>query len=213
MSWAGSCREALERFLELAPASMEALQGMTQYYLAAPSIVGGGREKVDALIERVNDQPGRADYLRAQLAAQEQDLARTESLLRAAMQADPEEVVYLLDLGLLLTEQERFDDARAAYRQLLTSKPEHALAHYQLGRLAALSGAELESGLAHLDRFIALAERPQGLTEAAARWRRAQILDQLDRRPEAVADLQLALKLDSDFEQARLELKRLQPKG
>jgi tetratricopeptide (TPR) repeat protein len=213
MRWAGVCRQALERFLELAPTSLEALQGMTQYYLAAPSVVGGGRDKVEGLIERVGAQPGRGEYLRAQLAAQDKDLAQAESLLREAMTADPSEVAYLLDLGGLLAAQERNDEARRAYLKVLDSKPDHALTHYQLGRLAALSGEALEAGLDHLDQFLRLGERPQGLTEAAARWRRALVLDQLGRRDEAIADLQLALKLDKDFDRAREDLQRLQKAG
>ncbi len=213
MRWAGICREALERFLVLAPTSLEALQGVTQYYLAAPSVVGGGRDKVEGLIERVSGQPGRGDYLRAQLAVQDKDLARAESLLRAAITADPNEVAYLLNLGNLLASQERTTEARATFLQVLDSKPDHALTHYQLGRLAALSGDELEAGLEHLDRFIQLGEWPQGLSEAAARWRRALVLEQLGRPDEAVADLKRALELDSDFDRARDDLERLQKAG
>jgi hypothetical protein len=42
-----------------------------------------------------------------------------------------------------------------------------------------------------------------------ARWRLAQVLEKLGRKPEAVAQLEIAVRADPDFDKAKDELKRL----
>lgn len=87
-----------------------------------------------------------------------------------------------------------------AIRALLARRPDDPGALYQLGKLAALSGEELEQGLAHLDRYRAQKERPDDLPEFGGHWRRAQILEKLGRKDAAIAELRTATSLDPSAE-------------
>jgi tetratricopeptide (TPR) repeat protein len=55
-------------------------------------------------------------------------------------------------------------------------------------------------------------QEPEGNTPhlAAAHWRLALVLEKEGRKADAIAELQTAVKLKPDFEDARKDLKRLQ---
>jgi tetratricopeptide (TPR) repeat protein len=77
------------------------------------------------------------------------------------------------------------------------------------------SGALLAAGkdLARAERYarkyLTQEPEPNATTHAVAHWRVGLILEKQGRKPEAIAALQTAAKLDPKFEQAQKDLKRL----
>ena len=97
----------------------------------------------------------------------------------------------------------------ALWDEVLARKPDDALAHYQLGRLSAVSGETLEAGLEHLAVYLANPQRSDAMNPAGAHWRRALILDRLGRTRDAIAAIEEALRLQPDFPEAQAVLDRL----
>jgi tetratricopeptide (TPR) repeat protein len=211
LSWAGKCREAWETAVKLDPSNIDARFDLLGYYLQAPGIAGGGRDKAEATLPEIDAlHASFGELARGQIAASQKDLVAARRHFEAAVAADPESNRARNALANLHLSEKRNAEARAVWLQLMEIKPADAYATYQLGKMAAVTGEELEAGLAHLDAFLLMAETPEELSKAAAHWRRGQILVKLGRTDEARAALQLATAEGSDVvPYAKAELDKL----
>ena len=71
--------------------------------------------------------------------------ARAWSYLRRALALAPDDVPAAYDLGTLLLEAERFDEAEDALRRVVRLRPDHAEAHNNLGIALASQGRVAEA--------------------------------------------------------------------
>lgn len=212
--WAGRARDAYEKAVELDPALIDARFDLMQYYLAAPGFLGGGRDKADAQATQIARlDPVWGKVAESALANADKRPEAAEAALREAVKLGPEHARAHMAYAGLLQRQERWDELRTLWQDLLARQPEHALARYQLGRAAAITGEQLDTGLAYLDAFIAAGVIPEDLSMPAAHWRRGQILDKLGRRDEAIAALKLAVVDPQVKRQAQPDLDRIAGKG
>jgi tetratricopeptide (TPR) repeat protein len=208
--WAARSRDAFERAVELEPAHIEARYDLMSYYLMAPGIVGGGRDKAEAQAAAIAALDASMGKLAAaRLAGADKEPERAQALIAEALALDSENHQARVLVVAAAIERKDWAAARAEWATQLECDKHRAFALYQLGRIAALSGEELESGLAQLDAYIAAEEGAEGLTRQSALWRRGQILEQLGRRDEAIASLERAVDDKNIGKQAKADLERL----
>lgn len=112
-------------------------------------------------------------------------------------------------LADLLVSEKKYAEAFAVIDDLVARNPGNMPAHYQLGRLAAISGRQLERGTAALQTY--LRHTPQGAEPslAAAHWRLGMIHEKAGDRAAARADYEAALRLAPDFSLVRDALAKL----
>ncbi len=85
---AGKVRTEFERAVELSPGSWEARTDLAEFYLEAPGVVGGGKEKALAQAERLAPlNPAMAHWTKARVAEKNKDNATAEREYRAAIEA------------------------------------------------------------------------------------------------------------------------------
>lgn len=119
------------------------------------------------------------------------------------------------DRAAVLTILSRVDDkdyagAFKACDELLAAKPDHYVVLYQLGRTAAISGQNLERGLASLKQCTTLTPPTPVSPPHSAVWNRiGNIEEKLQRAAEARTAYETALKLDPGNRQASEALARL----
>jgi tetratricopeptide (TPR) repeat protein len=93
----------------------------------------------------------------------------------------------------------------------LAQKPDNYLASFFYGRTAAISGQNLEKGIATLKQCLAL-PRPKGAPTYMAVWNRiGNIYEQLKRPSDARAAYEESLKLDPNNKDAKAALEKLKP--
>ena len=85
----------------------------------------------------------------------ENDVAAAASI-EAALAIDPQYAPALNQKGMLLRRNGKFFDAEAAYLMAVTSNPDYALAHYNLGVLNELYLQRLDIALKHFETYQAL---------------------------------------------------------
>lgn len=211
LSWAGKCREAWETAVKLDGNNVDARFDLLGYYLQAPGVAGGGRDKAEATLPEIDAiHPSFGQLARGQMAAANKDMAGARRHFEAAVEADPASARARMTLANLHLREQRTAEARAVWQQALQLKADDVYAVYQLGRLAAITGEELEAGLQQLDQFLAVEDKPSDLSVEGAHLRRGQILAKLGRTADARAALQLATTGDKQVaEIARADLKKL----
>ena len=105
--------------------------------------------------------------------------------------------------------EKKYAQAFAEFDEALKEKPGDYAALFQAGRLAAISGEGLASGLEALRQCLAQTPPGNQPGHAAAHWRIGNILEKQNDRLGARAAYEAALKLDPKFPQAIESLKKL----
>jgi len=87
--------------------------------------------------------------------------------------------------------------------------PDNRAPWYQAGRLLLVDGHDLPRAERCFRRYLEVEPEPGNPTLAHGHWRLAQVLDKEGHRPEARAELETALRLKPDLDEAKKDLKRL----
>lgn len=192
------CREAIVKAVELDPETVQYRVGLFEFYRAAPRLIGGSMKLArEQLAEIAKRDAGTARMLEGKMALDEDDWAEAERAFRAAAELQPEKLEPRIALAELLIRQKKYGAAREFFAQLLESTPDSFLARYQLGRLAALSGEDLERGESCLRTYLSQPQRSSLLpTHAEARLRLGEILLRKGDRASAKQEFAEALKLE-----------------
>jgi tetratricopeptide (TPR) repeat protein len=114
-----------ELAVQLDPANVAALSDLGEYYISAPSIVGGGDDKARALAERILPQfPEAAHRLLGRLADSDKDLATAEAEFKLAVAAQRSPEAWI-DLAYFYQTRKRPEEALAAIRSGLAADRVH----------------------------------------------------------------------------------------
>ena len=112
-------RTSFERAVELDPGNWEARADLAEFYVQAPGIVGGGRDKAQAQAKAVEPlNPAVAHWIFARVAAKNHDTAAAEREYRAAIAANQSLGRAWVDLAGLLLHTNRLGDMEQVLRSL-----------------------------------------------------------------------------------------------
>lgn len=210
--WAGKTREAWEKAVALDPENLDARFDLLQYYLQAPGMLGGGVDKAKAQAEAIGRiKPAHGQLALGSIAMTQKDPAAAEAAWREALRLDPADHRTRLTWSAFLAREERHDEMVDFWNGQAASYPDDAMVQFQIGRAAAVTGRNLEAGLAALDRYQAMPGKPseEQLTPGAPEWRRGQILEKLGRTDEALAAFSAAVDANPNLAEARKDRDRL----
>ena len=112
-------------------------------------------------------------------------------------------------LAVTYAAAERWKDLDAIMERAEKNIPDDFGAHYQAGKLLLLSGKDLPRAERYFRRYLTLEPEAGEPNFAAAHWRLALVLEREGKKPEAVSELEEAIRLQPDFKQAKEDLKRL----
>lgn len=203
-------KDGFERAVALAPDKVEYRESLLQFYAAAPSAVGGGLDKARGqAAEIAKRDPVRGDLAHAVIARVESKPDEAIALLKSAHAKRPDDARLGVQIGILLQDQKRYDEAFAWFQTLVAKQPSAMGAWYQLGRTAVLANTRLTEGEAALKRYLAGTPGEQDPPHAAAHWRLGMIYELMKRVGEARAQYEAALKLDPAHAESKAALKKL----
>lgn len=142
MSWAKKCRLAYEKAVELSPDNIAARQSLMSFYQMAPSLLGGGPEKVRAQADAIKKlDPVRGQVAEGKILFAEKKYAEASAAFEAALAAAPGDYAALYQLGrTAAVSGERLDRGIEALQQCLTlprpsSEPGYEAVNWRLGNL------------------------------------------------------------------------------
>lgn len=202
-----------ERAVQLDPELLDARDGLIQFYLLAPAVMGGdigkAREQQREIARR---NPVRGHIAAANIAWRGRDTVATERSLRAASAAAPDSLAPAAALAGRLLNWKRNSAAFAVWDSYLARQPQSIGGRYQFARVAAVTGERLPDGERYLRAILAVEEWPDdnwSPGKAAAYARLGDILRHQRRRDESRAAYERALALDANSQVAKDGLKAL----
>jgi tetratricopeptide (TPR) repeat protein len=200
-------KSAWEKAVQLDPKTVDARESLIQYYLQAPAIAGGS---VDKAIEMANEikklKPAEGHRQLGNIYYREKKFAEAEKEFIAMTKADATLTPGLANFYVL---QKQYDKAFAISDEALKQNPEDMAATYQIGKLSALSGLQLDRGEAALKKYLSYQPQKNEPSHAGANMRLAQIMEKRGKKNEAKSLYQLALKGDATLKEAKEGLERV----
>jgi tetratricopeptide (TPR) repeat protein len=118
-------RASFAKAVELNPANVAALSDLGEYYVDAPSIVGGGTDKAKPLADSMMARfPAQAHLLLARIAVEESDYARSEAEFKQVIAIQKNTQAWV-DLAAFYQKRGRSDEAIAAVHSGLAADRTH----------------------------------------------------------------------------------------
>lgn len=203
-------RNAFEAAVRLNPLNGDAVNDLSEYYIDAPSIVGGGFDKAALLADRsAAELPQNAHRTRAMSAEKQKDYATAEREFRAATAVANKPNAWA-DLGAFYSRRAQNDQAVEALRRAIA-----------LDRTHDATLVDAATTLTEMNREPRLAERglrdylaSRSKSDAAPAFRvhvtLAKLLRNQGNTAEAKIELGRAIDLAADYAPARKELAALE---
>ncbi len=203
-------RTAFERAVELDPKNWEARTDLAEFYLEAPGIVGGGKEKARAQSDALMAlNPGMAHWVAARIAEKSKDPVTAERELRAAVVTSHSGVRAWLDLASFLRRASRLDEMEQALRNLESSPIDHPPALLDGASMLLRTGRDLPLAVRLVHRYFS-----NGPVEEAPAFKAHDLLGQLlekqGDRKSAAEEFRAALVLSHAYTRAQEDLKRIE---
>jgi tetratricopeptide (TPR) repeat protein len=210
MFYGGKYKQECELAIKYDPESVAAYMAILQFYVLAPPIAGGGRDKAEqtvATIARLDPLSGH--LARAFVARQNKDLAGAEREYLAAARLDSQDPKGWRSLGMFYIDVRRYKDAIEVGERILTLAPDDLATVYQLAKAHLLLGDDLSAAESGFKRYIAAENRPAAPDLASVHWRLGMVYEKGGRFGEARAEWQRALTIDPSNKNAAADLDTL----
>ena len=209
--YAPRMKEEYEKAVALDPKHVDARFGLVQFYILAPALMGGSKEKAleqAKEIKAVDPLLGHRAYASVYAQQKKLDLAKQEYL--DAIRGQPASPQAHSFFGQHLASVEvDYDAAFAEFEAALKIDPHYMPAFYHLGRTAALAEANLARGEEALKKYLDYTPTDKEPRLANAHYFLGVIYEKQGRKAEAKERYQAALGLNPTHEKASKALKHL----
>ena len=199
----------LEKAVALDPRSIEARDSLVDFYSIAPAFMGGGTDKARdqaQALARLDAARGHLAFARLAIAAKDTSTAERE--MQAAIASAPDTFRPYSALATWYAKDKHWPEAFAALEPYIKKHPEDPYGPYGIGRIAALSGQQLDSGEKGIRAFIAKPPKDAGALVLSGAWRRlGVILEVQGKRAESQSAVKQALTIDPRNEEAKKSMK------
>jgi tetratricopeptide (TPR) repeat protein len=209
-SLAGKVRTEFERAVELSPNNWEARTDLAEFYLEAPAIIGGGKDKARAqaaLIAPLN--PAIAHWVSARIAERSKDNAAAEQEYRAAIEASHGGARAWVNLAGFYRHINRLDDMEQALRSMESSPLDRPAALVDGASLLLRTARDYPTAILLVRRYIALPNTVEESPVFKAHCMLGELLEKQGDRPAAADEYRSALALAHSYRQAQEGLKRV----
>lgn len=202
-------RTSFERAVELDPKSWDARADLAEFYVDAPGIVGGGKDKAqkqaDALVPL---SPGVAHWVQARIASKDKDNSAAEREYRAAIAVDQSLGRAWVDLAGLLLHTNRVSDMEQLLRSLESAPVAQREALSDGASLLLRAGRDYPLAIRLLRRYL---EAPveEGPAFKAHDYL-GQLLEKQGDRRGAAEEFRAALALSHTYARAQENLRRVE---
>lgn len=152
---ASKARQNFEKAFQLNPRNLEAAGDLFEYYLEAPSFMGGGLDKARDLAEKTRDlDPAEYHYRLARIAEKRKQDKDAEEQLRRAMDLAPRQVGRMLDLARFLARRGKHQESDALFEQAEKLEPESPKVMFERAKAYVESKRNLDKARELLVRYL-----------------------------------------------------------
>lgn len=200
-------KSAWESAIALDSKNIDARMSLIQYYLQAPGFMGGSVDKAKEMAQQIMKiTPALGHRSMGNIYFYEEKFAEAEKEYIEMVKADEN---YRVALGTFYMNQKQYDKAFSLYDESVKKNPADMMAIYQIGKLSALSGQQLDKGEKCLRQYLTYTPKENEPSHAGANLRLAQIFEKRGNKTEAKKLFETSLKQDNSLKEAQEGLQRV----
>jgi cytochrome c-type biogenesis protein CcmH/NrfG len=202
-------RDQFEAAVRLNPKSVDARGDLADFYLEAPWLLGGGKQKAENQAQELAKlEPAQADLVRARIAEKNKDLASAEREYRRAIEDSGGAGGPWLALARFYRRVSRFDEMEQAIGR--ATQPELNRPDLLVGAAEILMQSGNLAGAAQLlERYLSSPATVEDAPVFKAHYLLGTVLERQGHPQQAIPQYQAALSLARDFAPARSAIERL----
>jgi predicted Zn-dependent protease len=194
-------KSAIDKAVALDADNIDAREMRWEFYTQAPGFMGGGEDKArEEAAEIMRRNRYRGQFVALNAAGRAKDQAGVERVLKAMTAEFPDSVLPMGNYAGWLADKGRASEAFAAVEAFQKRRPSDPVALYHLGRVAAISGQQLDRGTEALKRYLTVAPPPTSNlvpTLSSAHFRLGNIAEKRGDKGTARAEYETAVQLDA----------------
>jgi len=203
-------RNEFERAVQLSPDNAEARTDLAEFYLEAPGIVGGGRDKAESQAQILSrNAPARAHWVNARIAEKKKDFATAEKEYRASIDAGNGSALAWFNLALFYRHRERWDEMEQTVIKATQGQIDHPEVLMESGEILIRSGRNLPAAAQLLRRYLASGTFVEEAPAFKAHYLLGVALEKQGDKHGAAQEYQTALSLARNFGRAKEALAKL----
>lgn len=209
MSLARKTVAEFQRAVRLNPSDARAVQDLAEYYVEAPGIVGGGKDKARALADQVaGSNPMLAHLIRASILNKDKKLLEAESEYKEAIASSGKSPTAILELARFYKWTGRKDEVQTTVATAMASEKRRPIDLFTGAELLVDAGRNYPGAIQLLKTYLGSKMVEDG-PAFRAHFLIGLMSERTGDRSNAVAEYKAALALASDYRLAKNGLKRL----
>jgi tetratricopeptide (TPR) repeat protein len=202
-------RTEFERGVALAPNNWEARTDLAEFYLEAPGMVGGGKDKASAQAELLAPlNPAMAHWVKGRIAEKNKDVAAAEREYRAAIEASHSGARAWLNLAGFYRHVNRIQEMEQALRTLESSPLDHPGALVDGASILIRSGRDYSMAVRLLRRYFS-SSTVEEAPVFKAHCLLGEVFEKQGDRTAAAEEYRVALSMAHTYRPAQEGLKRV----
>lgn len=210
MGLAKKVHSEFERAIELSPDSWEARTDLAEFYVEAPGIVGGGKDKARAQAEALSSlNPAMSHWVRGRLAEKNKDEDEAEREYRAAIQASHGGARAWLNLAGFYRHTGRVDAMEQALLMLESAPLDHPGALVDGASILIRSGHDPSLATRLLRRYLGSGNTVEEAPVFKAHLLMGEIYEKQADRAHAAEEYRAALSVAHTYRPAQEALRRV----
>ena len=207
---AGHVRNEFEAAVRLDPNNAEARCDLAEFYLEAPGIVGGGKDKAMQQVGALNGlDPGKAHWVTARIAEKRKDFSTAESEYKAAVEASHGSASAWLNLGLFYRHRERYEDMEQALLHVRPAPLDRSDALVDAGEILIHAQRNLPEAVELLRAYLKLNKSVEQAPAFKVHYLLGTADEKLGNQEAAASEYKSALAMAKEFQPARQALDRM----
>jgi tetratricopeptide (TPR) repeat protein len=203
-------RSEFETAVRLNPRNVDARSDLAEFYLEAPGIVGGGRDKAEAQANSLAAiDPATAYSVQARIAEKRKDFAAAEQEYRNAIAASHGSASAWVNLGLFFKHRQQFDQMEQALKHVRSAPLDRPDALVDAAEILIHTQRNLPEATQLLRAYLTLSSKVEQAPAFKAHFLLGNAHEKLGHKQDAVSEYKLALSLAKEFRPAQQALQRV----
>lgn len=203
-------RSEFERAVQLSPDNVDARTDLAEFYLEAPGIVGGGKDKAVAQAETLSKlNPAKAHWVGGRIAEKHKDYATAEREYRAEVDASHNSPEAWLDLALFYRHMNRLDDMQQAIARATAAQTNQSEVLVDGAETLMRAGRDYPGAIQMLRRYLASQATVEQAPAFKAHYLLGTLLEKQGDIQAAMQEYRAALSMAKSYSLAQEALNRL----
>jgi tetratricopeptide (TPR) repeat protein len=203
-------RSEFEKAVQLSPNDVAARTDLAEFYLEAPGIVGGGKDKAAAQAETMSKlNPAKAHWISGRIAEKRKDYATAEQEYKAEIDSSHNSPEAWLDLALFYRHVNRLDEMQRAIAKATAAQTNQSEVLVDAAETLMRAGRDFPGAIEMLHRYLTSRATVEQAPAFKAHYLLGTLLEKQGDTQAAAQEYRTALSMAKSYSLAQQALSRL----